>query len=376
MKWILSFIAFFVAINFSACSKHSTSPGQTQPPPPSLSITGINPSHGPDSTQVIITGTAFNTVIANDSVYFNGKPARIVSGTDSTLVAIVPELAGTGNIVVKANGNSVRGSTFTYDTSYHVTMFVNNLPSPTFYLALDTGGNLFVSDYNVGTIYKYSPNGSLDTTFNYPATGLAIDDSNNLFIAVNTNPAKIIRIGRGDTVTTIAQDNGFLAGLALDKSGNLYVGNNSNNSVDKITPNGQVTNLATGLFSPSGVAVGANGTVYTTNYSVNAYTNTAGVVTAISPAGGTSPLGAMRYDGDAGIWVSGNNDLYVTVFNQGSALGWLEKISASGKIDTLASPNLAFPCGIVRDRSGNFLVAQSVNTPGGSVASVVKMIPY
>jgi hypothetical protein len=376
MKRIFSVATLFTPIIFTACSKHDASPEPPQPPPPSLTIKSFSPSHGPDSTQVTITGTAFNTLLTGDSVYFNGKPARIVAGTDSTLVAIVPELAGTGNVVVKANGNSVTGNIFTYDTSYHVTRFVDGLSAAIFYLALDTVGNLFVSDYNLGAIYKYSPTGTLDTTFNYYATGMAIDDSNNLFVAVNSSPSGVLRIGRGGTVTTVAADNGFLLGLALDKSGNLYVGNSNNNSVDKITPNGHLTNLATGLFSTSAVAVASNGTVFTTNYSVNAYNNAAGVLTAISPAGSISPLGTIRYDGDAGIWVSGNNDVYVTVFNQQNATGWLEKITASGTIDTIASPNLNFPCGIVRDRHGNFLVAQSVNSPGGSVASVVKMTPY
>ncbi|HXB33738.1 MAG TPA: IPT/TIG domain-containing protein [Puia sp.] len=357
----------------AACSKHSTPPTPTHPAPPALSISSFSPSNGPDSTAVTITGADFNSTAADDSVYFNGKPARVVSATDSTLVAIVPELAGTGNVVVKANGSIVTGNTFTYDTSYHVSIFVDNLPVPTFYLALDTSGNLYVSDRNIGTVYKYSPTGVLDTTMSFLATGLAIDDSNNLFMAVGSN---IMKIGRGDTVTTIATDNGFPLGLALDPLGNLYVGNASNNSVDKITPNGQVTNIATGLFSPSGVAVGPNGYVYTVNYSVNAYNNADGEVTAISPAGVTSSLGAIRYGGYQGLWISGNNDIYVTVFNQQFATGWLEKISASGTIDTLASPNLNFPCGIIRDRNGNFFVAQSQDGPTSTSASVVKMTPY
>ena len=357
----------------TACSKRSTPPSPTHPAPPFLSITGFSPTNGPDSTTVTITGTDFNSTAADDSVYFNGKPARIVSATDSTLVTIVPELAGTGNVVVRANGSIATGNTFTYDTSFHVSMFVDNLPVPTFYLALDTSGNLYVSDRNIGTVYKYSPTGVLDTTMSFIATGLAIDDSNNLFIADGSN---IIKIGRGDTVTTIATDNGFPMGLALDQSGNLYVGNLSNNTVDKITPNGQITNIATGLFNPSGVAVGPNGYVYTVNYSVNAYDNEAGEVTAISPTGVTSSLGAIRYGGYAGLWVSGNNDVYVTAFNQVNATGWLEKFTASGMIDTIASPNLNFPCGIVRDRNGNFYVAQQQDAPVSTSASVVKMTPY
>jgi hypothetical protein len=40
------------------------------------------------------------------------------------------------------------------------------------------------------------------------------------------------------------------------------------------------------------------------------------------------------------------------------------------------TPNLNFPCGIVRENNGNFYVVQQVDAPGGKIGSVVKMTAH
>jgi hypothetical protein len=366
----------------TACSKHSTPPTPTHPapppppPPPSLTITSFSPTNGPDSTTVTITGTDFNSTAAEDSVYFNGKGARVVSATDSTLVAIVPELAGTGNVIVKANGSSVTGSTFTYDTSYHVSLVLDNLSGP-FYLAIDTAGILYVSLYGNGTIEKINPSGSTTTLPGLPCIGLAIDVHNNLFAAIAAGGGVLLdKISATGDTTIIGGTSGFALGLAVDTSDNLYFCNVTENLVEKITPQGVLDTLASGLFSPSGVAVSGNGTIYVTNYSVNAYDNAAGALNAIGPLGNISTISPIDYDAYAGIFIDGINDVYVTVYDQGSELGWIEKVSPNGIPAILISPNLNFPCGIVRDKKGDFYVVQQVDAPGGTVGSIVKMTPY
>jgi hypothetical protein len=375
MQRDLSAIALFVTIVVTSCSKHVTPPGMSTAPP-FLSVTGFSPNNGPDSTLVTITGTAFKSTIADDSVYFNGRAATIVSATDSTLVAIVPELAGTGNVSVKVNANVITSGTFFYDTSYRVSTLVDGLNGP-FYLAIDTAGILYVSLYGNGTIVKIDTSGSTTTFANLPATGLAIDIHNNLFAAVASGAGILLdKISPTGDTTIIGGTIGFDLGLAVDTSDNLYFCNVTQNLVEKISPRGILDTIASGLFSPSGIGVALNGAVYVANYSVSAYDNADGALTAISPTGNVSTYSTMDYDGDAGILVDGFNDIYVTIENQQSATGWIEKVLPTGTPIILPSANLNFPCGIVRDKKANLYVVQQIDAPGATLGSVVKMTPY
>jgi hypothetical protein len=108
--------------------------------------------------------------------------------------------------------------------------------------------------------------------------------------------------------------------------------------------------------------VASDGTVYCTNYSVQAYNNSKGVVTKISPSGVVSTFAHLQYDGYNGMTIDSNNTLYVANFDQQWALGSM-----------LSSANLMFPCGVVRDKNGNFYVTQQVDAPGVAIGSVIKM---
>jgi uncharacterized protein (TIGR03437 family) len=55
---------------------------------------------------VVITGTNFSTVIAENKVTFNGKEADITLATPTQLTATVPTLAETGKVVVTAKGKT------------------------------------------------------------------------------------------------------------------------------------------------------------------------------------------------------------------------------------------------------------------------------
>lgn len=79
-----------------------------------LAITGITPAEGPSETEVIITGTGFNTTASKDTVRFNGIIATINSATETTLKAKVPKGAGTGKVKVTVGRQSVEGPEFKY----------------------------------------------------------------------------------------------------------------------------------------------------------------------------------------------------------------------------------------------------------------------
>src|SRR6202000_650098 len=97
-----SFIFLSAIFVFSSCKKSDSSPGA--PPDPGLTITSISPVSGPSATLDTIKGTDFTV---QDSVFFNGKGASIVSASATQLVVKVPPQAGTGNVSITTAGKSV-----------------------------------------------------------------------------------------------------------------------------------------------------------------------------------------------------------------------------------------------------------------------------
>jgi hypothetical protein len=366
--------ALVCAIVASGCYKTWTIP----PPPPGLglSLYSISPSNGPDSTSVTLKGFSFDPNAANDTVLFNGKPAVIVSASDSVLVAIVPTLAGTGTVTVKTAGSTATGGPFTYDTSYRLSVILDSL-SGAFNLAKDAANNLYLPLYGPGILEKITPQGNTSTIVNIRELAAAFDKNGNLFIAATPGQyTQIEEVSPGGSTTLIATDTGAIWSMAIDTAGNFYATNTTTNTVDKITPQGNVSILASGLFAPSGIAVATDGTVYVTNYSGNTYTNSEGVVTKITPDGQTSTFANILYGGEAGITMDAKNNLYVTVLNQPLALGGVVKITPAGVITPLLSPNVEIPCGIVMDGSGNFFVMQEADYPGDPYGSLIKMTPH
>jgi hypothetical protein len=164
-------------------------------------------------------------------------------------------------------------------------------------IAVDTNGNLYVSDHNNSTIRKITPvgtnwvvstiagqagnNGSIDGTgpnalFDGPS-GEAVDNAGNVYVAdrVNNTIRKIRPVGTHWVVSTIAGlagTSGSADGtnsaarfneptfVGLDNAGNVYVADRGNNTIRKITPVGAdwVVSTIAGLAGTSGSADGTN----------------------------------------------------------------------------------------------------------------------
>ncbi|MGL5018769.1 MAG: choice-of-anchor D domain-containing protein [Luteolibacter sp.] len=173
-------------------------------------------------------------------------------------------------------------------------------------IAVDTAGNTYVADGN--RIRKISPSGSVTTFAGTVASGSA----NGTATSATFNAPK---------------------GVAIDSTGNLYVADTGNNMIRKITPAAVVTTLAgrttpvgntdgagtTALFwSPTGIAVGADGSVYVAdlgNASVRKVTSS-GVVSTVAGSSGSSGStdgtgSAARFRQPEGIAVDSAGNLFV-----------------------------------------------------------------
>ena len=75
------------------------------PEPPALpQVSAISPTSGLVNTAVIITGTNFSSVLAENNVTFNGKEAVVTAASVTQLTVTVPMDAETGAVAVTVNG--------------------------------------------------------------------------------------------------------------------------------------------------------------------------------------------------------------------------------------------------------------------------------
>jgi len=361
----------FATLAFTACSKHS----------PSLSITGISPNNGPDSTTVAITGAAFSSTIAENAVYFNGKQAVVTSANSSELIAIVPTLAGTGNVSVTVNGTTVTGPIFTYDTTYTPVVFASNLAGSQ-YITADDSGNLFVSSGLEGKIYEITPAGNVSTFINFADStgspeGLAFDGNGNLVVAVNypfSNSSFFYRVNPSGVPMIIGTDSATTGGIAVDQNGNIYAANFINKTIEKITPQGANSDFATGIDFPSGVAVGSDGSVYAAA-TPNPLGPTSGVVYKFSSTGtGSAYASGLSFGMADGIAFDKNNNLYATCYNQGSSVQSVIEIYPNGTTKTLTT-SILIPVAVTLDNNGNLYVLNALSASVSVYADVLKLIP-
>lgn len=218
------------------------------------------------------------------------------------------------------------------------------MSSVTFYnpygMAIDSSGNLYVSDLGNDSIRKITPNNIVTTFasgFNQPS-GVVIDSSGNTFVS-NYNLNQIYKITASGTSTIFATTNvSGPRGLAIDSSGNLFVASSSNHIILKITPLGVVTTFAG--------TIGVPGT---------------------TDATGTS----AKFNGPSGLTIDSSNNLYVS--DQTSCL--IRKITSSAVVTTISgtgvagfadgtgtSASFSLPSGLAIDASNsNLYVADSSN---------------
>jgi len=151
-------------------------------------------------------------------------------------------------------------------------------------LALDSAGNLFISDLcnqrvrkvdaATGIISTVAGNGQATELYN--PRGLAFDSAGVLYIADSVNN-RIRKLDEG-SISTLPVSVTAPSGLAFDAAGNLYIAEVSNNRVRKVDQNGTSTAFAgngtagfsgdngppllASLDSPMSLTVSSNGNVY------------------------------------------------------------------------------------------------------------------
>jgi len=372
-------------ILISSCSKK-----ETTPPPnnkPALTITALSVTSGPFNTSVVITGTAFNTNMADDKVFFNGKAATITTATATQLTAIVPVGAGTGNVTVSVNnGAAVSGPVFTYQLSAVVSTLAGSTAagsadgkgavasfSIAYGITSDASGNLYVAGKNDFLVRKITPDGTVSTLAGNGTVGKAdgkgtdasfseplyitFGPDGNLYLTdfIFGSVRKITLAGDVTTMRIITNNTGITnpfstPGGVVASDGNLYIANYGFSYITKLNNNGLAT-IFTGadqhdivdgghgiaqLSSPQGMKIDQNGTIYFVDANAIRKVDKDALVTTLAgnKAGGdTDGTGlAARFNGPRDLAIDKDGNIYIT--DTGNRL--IRKLGIDGIVSTVA----------------------------------------
>ena len=230
-----------------------------------------------------------------------------------TPAGVISTVAGTGG--VKGFGGD--GGSATYALLYY--------PNA---VAVDSVGNLYISDFGNHRIRKVTPAGVISTVADSGSGGFSGDG------------------GRATSAQLL-----YPGGVAVDSVGNLYIGDTGNDRIRKVTPGGVISTVAGNggedfsgdggratsaqLSFPSGVTVDSAGNLYIADWGLNCILN-------VTPAGVINT-------------VAGNT-------NQGF----------SGDGGSATSAQLSWPSGVAVDSVGNLYIVDSKNNRIRKVTPLAK----
>ncbi|WP_192820444.1 IPT/TIG domain-containing protein [Rufibacter sp. LB8] len=118
------------------------------PVPAPATIIGIAPASGPVGTEVIVAGTNFSLMAAENEVRFNNVVAVVRTASASALVVTAPAGGATGIVSVKVNNQTaVNGPVFTYVTPAPTPTITNVNPN-----SGKTGDIITITGTNFSTI--------------------------------------------------------------------------------------------------------------------------------------------------------------------------------------------------------------------------------
>lgn len=260
-------------------------------------------------------------------------------------------------------------------------------------LAIDSKGDIFISDFGNQRIREITPNGTIKTYAGNgnsgsggdggPATsatfiqvhGIALDSSGNLFVA--DFGAQVVRkITTDGNIATIAGVAGTAAyagdgaaatlanlnspsGVAVDASGNVYIADSANNVVRKVTTDGNIATFAgnntagagfagdTGpaasaqLHLPESLVIDKAGSLYIADYAnavirivvaagtIGTY---AGTASTSGFAGDGGQAASAQLNGVVGMALDASGNFYIADFNNYR----VRKINPSNVISSIA----------------------------------------
>ena len=233
--------------------------------------------------------------------------ATVVIGSDSFVIARVPEGAFAGGLVIEngahsseswacdigvliaeslhpvsnpavdsfgniyttfsgSRGQKVAVAVYKIDLNLNTKPFLNELMNPTG-LAFDAAGMLYISSRYDGMVYQVTPTGNMSVFVEGMgvATGLAFDGQQNLYVGDRAGTIFKISPDRQIFVFATLEQSMAAYHLAFGPDGYLYVTGPTTSSYDcvyRISDHGEVDVFYRGLGRPQGIAFDDQGRLY------------------------------------------------------------------------------------------------------------------
>lgn len=233
--------------------------------------------------------------------------APIIIGSDSLVIARVPEGATAGELVIESGdqaseswacdigvlvaeglhpvanpaidrfgniyttfsgsrGQKVPVAVYRIDLNFNMKPFINELMNATS-LAIDRDGMLYISSRFDGIIYQVTPNGSMSVYVEGMgvATGIAFDEEGNLYVGDRSGTVFKISPDRQIFVFATLEPSIAAYHLAFGPDGYLYITGPTTSSFDtvhRISHAGEVELFYRGLGRPQGMAFDDEGRLY------------------------------------------------------------------------------------------------------------------
>jgi sugar lactone lactonase YvrE len=384
--------------------------GTTGNTAPSTTISGFGTGlASPDGIALDSGGKIYVANDGNNSVTVypagsngNAAPSATISGSNTGLHDTSGLALNAGNIYVAATPSSV--------TVYPATSNGNVAPSATISgsataldnalrIALDSAGKIYVGNdgsqnggsdtvtvYPAGSTGNAAPSAIINRAFALSLTGLAgpdgiAVDSTGTYVTNRNNSVTIYSAGSNGNTAPTATISGSNTGLFTPtgvavSDGNIYVTNFSTDfdgdgyvtvfpvgSSGNVAPSATIGGSLTGLFTPTGVAVGG-GNIYvvdtaTDRLSVFPVGSNGNVAPSAMIGLDVEPSG-IALDSANNVYVVDNDDDNVSVYAAGT---FVLTATISGSNTGLGSPD-----GIAVDSAGKIYVADLSNGINGSAS--------
>lgn len=246
-------------------------------------ITEVIPTAAIAGGELHIRGKNLTRSERRPRVMLGDVAAPVVIGSESLIIARVPESASVGELVVE-NGEQA-SSPWTCEIGIQIADNVHPVANP----VVDLAGNIYttlsgsrgqktpVSVYKLDLNYRMKP--FLSDLMN--ATGLAMDRDGFLYVS-SRHDGSVYQASQSGSVSVYVEGMGVATGLAFDDEGSLYVGDRQG-TIFKISPTRQIYVFATlePSISAYHLAFGPDRYLYVTGPTTSSFD----CVYRISPAG-------------------------------------------------------------------------------------------
>ncbi len=326
--------------------------------------------------------------INNAALTLNGGVIRDSSGNNAVLTLASPGSAGS----LGANKTFTINTVTNYSFSGRLGEGRGNWWSgerqdgKPYGVAIDSAGNMYVSNSDKNKVFKVSPAGSIITSWGGSGSGdgqfakpmhVALDSSGNVYVADSENYRiqKFSSAGNfiakwGSNGSSDGQFNKPM-GVAVDSSGNVYVVDTFNHRVQKFDSSGNFISKwgsfgsADDQFSyPAGAAIDSSGNIYIAdgnNNRIMKFSSPGVLVGKWVSGSGSSGQGNGEFFNPESIAVDSSGNAYVA----DTANNRIQKLTTSGVFVTkwgvsgAGDGEFAMPYGIALDTTGNVYVADT-----------------